>query len=58
MMRLRNGFIINPYYELIPDYKICPFSNGDLFINRSLQDSCIIDDYFKSRFSKNTYIYS
>jgi len=55
---IRNGFIINPYHELLPDFKICPFSNKDLLINRALPESDSIDDYFNSRFNKNKYIYT
>jgi hypothetical protein len=55
---LQNGFILNPYYELLPDYKICPFSNADLIRNRSLPISNEIDDYFSSRFSNKKYTYT
>jgi hypothetical protein len=55
MTNLSNGFVLNPYYELIPDYKICPFSNKDMFINRNLKDNNTIDDYFSSRFSWSKY---
>ena len=55
---LSNGFIINPYFELISDYKICPFSNKDMYINRSLPFSSSIEDYFSLRFNQKKYIYT
>lgn len=45
-----NGFVINPYFELLPDYKISPFATIDLINNRSLPESKLCDVYFKSRF--------
>ncbi len=55
---IANGFVINPYYELLPDYKICPFSNRDLTLNRNLPTSNIIDDYFRRRFGHNQFYYT
>ncbi len=55
---ISKGFIINPYHELLPDYKLCPFSNKDMFINRSLPYSNSIEDYFSSRFHQKEYIYT
>ena len=47
MTKFENGYVVNPYYELKPDYKICPFTNKDLIINRTLPFSNLIDDYFR-----------
>lgn len=52
------GFIINPYYELLPDYKIYPFTNLDLSFNHSLPKDDCIDDYFSKRFQQKEYIYT
>jgi hypothetical protein len=49
---------MNPYYELLPDYKISPFSNYNLLLNRKLPYSNIIDDYFNSRFKEREYTYT
>jgi dTDP-4-amino-4,6-dideoxygalactose transaminase len=55
---INNGFIIEPYYELLPDYKICPFSNKDMHFNRNLPASNLIDEYFKNRFKNKTLFYT
>ena len=55
---IKNGFIINPYYELLPDYKISPFSNNDLRKNRELPKSNYCDSYFNERFSNQKYTYT
>lgn len=55
---ISKGYVINPYYELLPDYKICPFSNKDIFINRSLLYNNRIDDYFSSKFQNSIYRYT
>lgn len=55
---IENGFIINPYHELLPDYKICPFSTTDIAFNRALDNSDIIDDYLSERFRDGGYCYT
>lgn len=55
---IRNGFVLQPSNELLPDYKICPFSNSDLLFNRYLPDSNIIEDYFTQRFFQRKYQYT
>ena len=55
---ISDGFIINPYYELLPDYKICPFQNTDMFINRSLPLSNSIEDYLSARFYQKEYTFT
>jgi len=55
---IRNGFIINPYHELLPDYKICPFSTSDIAINKQLPKSNYIDEYFRHRFQHNYFSYT
>ncbi|MEI6435923.1 MAG: DegT/DnrJ/EryC1/StrS family aminotransferase [Bacteroidota bacterium] len=50
--------MINPSAELLPDIKICPFTNDDFILNRSLPDSDVIDQYFQSRFSPNSFYYT
>jgi len=55
---ISNGFIINPYHELLPDYKICPFSTSDIHKNRLLAKSNEIDYYFSSRFNHERFYYT
>lgn len=55
---IKNGFILNPEKELLPDYKISPFSNYDLAKNRNLPDSNLIDEYFHDRFKHNRICYT
>lgn len=55
---IHNGFVLQPSNELLPDYKICPFSNDDLRFNRSLPDNNIIDDYFAHRFHQKKFQYT
>lgn len=55
---IKNGFVIDPYYELLPDYKICPFSNRDLVFNRTLSGSCRVDRSLTQRFGDSPYYYA
>lgn len=55
---IKNGFIINPYYELLPDYKISPFSTADISKNRKLPQSEDIDNYFCHRFGHERFFYT
>lgn len=57
-MRIREGFVIDPSTELLPDYKISPFSTLDLLKNRQLPESCLCDTYFGDRFSGRQYLYT
>lgn len=45
-----NNYVLNPYYELLPDYKICPFSTYDLRKNKQVKSSQLINSYFHERF--------
>jgi hypothetical protein len=53
-----SGYILNPGAELLPDYKICPFSTPDIHINRSLPDSDFSDNYFGERFTGKSFHYT
>ena len=53
-----NEFVINPSVELLPDIKICPFTNNDFKRNRKFPDSDIIDHYFRTRFSPSHFFYT
>lgn len=56
---ISNGFVINPYKELLPDYKICPFSTDYIRINKKINSSSkIIEDYCKSRFFNKNYLFT
>ncbi|MCK4922203.1 MAG: DegT/DnrJ/EryC1/StrS aminotransferase family protein [Bacteroidales bacterium] len=55
---IKNGFVIEPYPELLPDYKICPFSEKDIFTNRALPKSDFADDYFNTRFTNKKILYT
>jgi len=55
---IQNGFITNPYHELMPDYKICPFSTVDIVKNKQLPESNYIDEYFQNRFGENRFTYT
>jgi hypothetical protein len=55
---IQNGFIIHPYHELLPDYKICPFSTVDIVKNKQLPESNYIDEYFQNRFGENHFTYT
>ncbi len=53
-----NNFIINPYYELKPDYKICPFGNREVVFNFKLPKSKEIDKYLESLFESRKFKYT
>lgn len=55
---ITNGFEINPYHELMPDYKICPFNTCYLRKNRKLPASEYSDAYFNERFNGRDWIYT
>lgn len=55
---IKYGFILNPDKELLPDYKISPFSTSDLARNRDLPDSNLIDEYFHDRFKHSRFCYT
>lgn len=55
---IQNGFILYPDRELLPDYKICPFSTLDISKNKHLPDSNYIDEYFQNRFNHSNYCYT
>jgi hypothetical protein len=55
---VNNGFIINPYYELKPDYKICPFGTDNIVLNHKLPKATYIDVYFKALFGGRKFIYT
>jgi len=55
---IKNGFIINPPYELLPDYKISPFSTSNIIKNKEFPKSHYIDEYFLHRFGHNHFSYT
>jgi len=55
---LSKGFVLDPYHELLPDYKICPFSNSDLVFNKNIQPLNLVDNYFRTRFGHNQFYYT
>lgn len=54
---ISNGFILEPYYELLPDYKLYPFTTTDLTKNRNLPESTLCDYYFTKRFENQRFYY-
>jgi hypothetical protein len=55
---IKNGFVLSPSKELIPDYKLSPFSTADVAVNRRLPDSDSIDIYFAERFKSKQICYT
>lgn len=55
---IKNNFIINSYYELIPDYKISPFNTSFINQNKNLKYDNSIDSYFNKRFEHENYRYT
>ncbi len=55
---LANGYVIGPEKELLPDYKISPFSREDMLNNRNLPDSRLIDEYLQARFGERLVQYT
>lgn len=55
---IRNGFVLYPYHDLLPDYKICPFSTSDLKKNREIRCLNSIDVYLRNRFQNRNWIYT
>ena len=55
---MKRGYIINPDKELLPDYKISPFSTSDITKNRLFSLSDTIDRYFLDRFSNRHFMYT
>ena len=55
---ISNGFIINPDSRLLPVYRISPFDNNDIFINRKLEDSFDFESYFSRRFENYNWCYT
>ncbi len=47
---LKNGFVINPEKELLPDYRISPFTRKAMLENRELAGSDFLGGYLASRF--------
>lgn len=55
---IKNDSIINCSGELIPNYKISPFTNSDIRINKNLPISNEIDGYFENRFGHDNFVYT
>lgn len=49
---------MQPSDELLPDYKICPFTTQDLSKNRHMPDSDRIDEYLTYRFHNSRFAYT
>jgi dTDP-4-amino-4,6-dideoxygalactose transaminase len=54
---LVNGFVLSPDQYLTPAYRISPFKTSDIATNRELPSSIAIDDYFRERFPRRSFIY-
>jgi hypothetical protein len=54
----KRGYILNPPADLLPDFKICPFSNEAMHQNKDLPDSDAAENYFAERFASKRYYYT
>lgn len=55
---LIDKYIISSERFLQPTYRISPFMTGDIAINKRLNNSPDIDDYFQDRFNNRKYVYT
>lgn len=55
---IEEGFVLEPYYELVPDYKISPFNTNSVALNKSLRNSNKIYRYLNDRFGIDNWVLS
>jgi hypothetical protein len=55
---ISRNIILQPSNELLPDYKICPFTTEYLSKNRHLPSSELIDEYLIKRFRDSRFAYT